>query len=230
MKKLVYFGLGVIVGTAAGFFVSKKRYEKQLEEEITQAIHDYEEGTKILDKYRRTPSEDSGSEGEDDSREDGPVSLVKRREMKERNKSLVRKRKEEEQVNYRQYYPDDPAESEYPEEGDYEEDDDEGYAFHAAQEDWERYKDEPPKVIDYNAANGLPEWVDHQTVYYFEGNRVFLDECDCMIEDPDILFGDALDECNEWVNDDACRIVFVVNYRLQVCYEVQKVNTDWKDD
>jgi len=82
-----------------------------------------------------------------------------------------------------------------------------------------------PKIITTDEVDALPAYVDQQVLYYYTYDYQFVDDEDNEINDPERLIGSALDDYGFYDRDD--RIIFVMNYSLDTCYEVQKVIGSW---
>lgn len=89
--------------------------------------------------------------------------------------------------------------------------------------------DRPPKIISAEESDKLPSFIDQQVLYLYLYDYTIVDEEDNEIDDPERLIGDCLDECN-FYDDNEKRIVFIMNYSLDTCYEVQKVFGSWENN
>lgn len=94
------------------------------------------------------------------------------------------------------------------------------------QEDFEnRQKNitKPPKIISADAYSDLGPGVTQEVLYYYTEDEMLTDENEEPINEPEAIIGDALTKYG--FNDSNETIIFVMNYALDTCYEIQKVNT-----
>lgn len=85
----------------------------------------------------------------------------------------------------------------------------------------------PPKIISAEAYSNLPAYIEQEVLYFYAYDEVLCDENEEEIEEPAILIGDALTKY-DFVDSDE-RILFVMNYATDTCYEIQKVDASWTD-
>lgn len=93
----------------------------------------------------------------------------------------------------------------------------------------QKNKNKPPRIISEEAYSNLPAHIDKQVLYFYAYDEVLVDEDDedTPIDEPGLLIGDALTKYNFIESDE--RIIFVMNYAQDTCYEVQKVDASWND-
>lgn len=85
----------------------------------------------------------------------------------------------------------------------------------------------PPKIISAEAYSNLPAYIEQEVLYFYAYDEVLCDENEEEIDEPAILIGDALTKY-DFVDSDE-RILFVMNYATDTCYEIQKVDASWTD-
>lgn len=85
----------------------------------------------------------------------------------------------------------------------------------------------PPKIISAEAYSNLPAYIEQEVLYFYAYDEVLCDENEEEIVEPEILVGNALTKY-DFVDSDE-RILFVMNYATDTCYEIQKVDASWTD-
>lgn len=85
----------------------------------------------------------------------------------------------------------------------------------------------PPKIISYETYENLPAYIDHEILYFYAYDEMLCDDNEEPIEEPERLIGDALTKYGFIDNEE--RIIFVMNYAMDTCYEIQKVDASWTD-
>lgn len=242
MKNILLFVGGLVVGGAAGVLGTRKyfqdKYQKRYEDDHA-ALEEYYHRT---DEYARGDREDEEEEFEDDginspevdSRPGGRMSEEERAEIKKKlNKNW------EGTTNYAGMYREKNgytegklAEAQHPldqgEPGE-EDPDDVVTPEEEAFDDHQKNKNRPPKIISAEAYGELPAHVDKKVLYLYAYDETVVDEDneDEPIYEPERLIGDALTKYDFIDNDE--RIIFVMNYAQDTCYEIQKVDASWTD-
>lgn len=103
------------------------------------------------------------------------------------------------------------------------EDDEEERIF----EEHQQYKGKPPKIISADAYSNLDQSIDQNVMYFYSHDEVLVDEDENVIEDPERFLGNCLTKYGFIDSDE--RIIFVMNYELRTCYEVQKIEGSYSD-
>lgn len=192
MKNLLYFGAGLIIGVAAGLISGKFYFKNKYEEIADNEIKEMEDYYRASDEYAR-----KSKDIEKDIPEEDP-------EVEERPK------KRKVYTDYTSYYDKAEHEEEIKE------------AIRRNEELKEiRKSGKPPKIISQTAVGDLPEEYDEECLLFFALDQTLTDEDENIIDDPDILIGDALTKY-DFVDSDEERI-YVVNYVLEKVYEIVKV-------
>lgn len=91
----------------------------------------------------------------------------------------------------------------------------------------QKNKDRPPRIISAEAYSNLPQSIDQGVLYFYAYDEMLCDENEEPVEEPERLVGDALTKYGFVDNDE--RILFVMNYALDTCYEIQKLDMSWTD-
>lgn len=248
-NNIVTFGAGFIMGAAVGvggFYLYFRRAVKKIQQTADDQVHQLEKYYGKTDEYKREErfpdyEEDTLSEAQN-GRHNGILSNEQRADIKEQQKRLQANWAGT--TNYAKMYQNkeeeslangiDPAEMEFPTEEESEEhiqtlkdigaiSDEEKY-----HEEHQKNKNRPPKIISAEDASELPGYIEERTLYYYTEDEVLVDDSEEMIDDPEILIGDALDKFGFAQNDE--RIIFVLNYAQDVCYEIQKVNGAFSEE
>lgn len=94
-------------------------------------------------------------------------------------------------------------------------------------EDHQKNKNRPPKIISDEAYGELPAHIDKEVLYFFAQDEMLTDDNEEPVEEPERLVGDALTKYG--FNESDEMIIFVMNYNLDTCYEIQKLDSSWTD-
>lgn len=235
-KSVICLFVGIVLGGAGGVLGTmnyfKKKYERIAEDEINKVLAGFEEENNeyrriVKDKYAKDEEE---RESSGDNREEGILSDEKRAEIKEK---LRRNREEKEKkFNYAGVYAEKnelrkASEDRWNEDNDdevdedsIEEEEDDG-AEEAAFIEEQKNRNKPPKIISEDAAANLDENWESEVLTYYIDDEIVADEDDEIVERPDILLGNALDQFDFRNNNE--KLIYVANYQLNKVYEVSKV-------
>lgn len=219
MNKYLIFGSGFVIGVLTGvvgvaFYNKKKNLKKEND------MNQYEEE---ISRYARQPHEPHEGEDETVNHEERIEQL--REERVERINSTPH-----EPVNYSAMYLAPSLETEHPkDQGEIGEEEEttsdfdplDAHNFH------QKNKEKPPRLISSEEAGDLPPFVEHEVLFFYSYDEVLVDENDEEIENPEMLTGDCLDKYGFVDNEE--KIIFVLNYELTTCYEIQKVRAAFGD-
>lgn len=235
---------GLFVGAAGGAFGAKLYLDKKYQERYDQQIAEMEEYYGKTDEYKRVLDEETDGvqvnptgDGQNLNREDGILSDEERSRIKERLKYNYDKTTNY-AAQYRKYDSAgtetsdgrslDPADFEHPLD-----DDEEAEMIYGSTEEAEMNEDHQanrgraPKIISADDAAALPGHIENVTLYFYDEDEILCDEETREIDDPEMLIGDALTKYGFNQSDE--RIIFVMNYSLDTCYEIQKINGAFRD-
>lgn len=241
---MIFFG-GMVSGAAAGVLAVRTYYKKKYEKDHA-ALEEYYRG---VDKYAR---QDHDEEEEDDginspeTRPGGRMSPEERREIKEKlnrnwegttNYAGMYRVKDghTEQKLAEAQHPLDPEEGYCTESEEHVNDDDSCSDFkervetpeEEAFEDHQKNKNRLPKIISAEAYGELPAHIDKEVLYFFAQDEMLTDDNEEPVEEPERLVGDSLTKYG--FNESDEMIIFVMNYNLDTCYEIQKLDSSWMD-
>ena len=73
----------------------------------------------------------------------------------------------------------------------------------------------------------MPAHIDKEVLYFFAHDEMLTDDNEEPVEEPERLVGDALTKYG--FNESDEMIIFVMNYNLDTCYEIQKLDSSWTD-
>lgn len=197
MKNYIWFGLGLLTGTAGGVLGSMKYFKKKYSEEAEQRISEMEDYSHWTKAYART-SEDEDTE---------EVDHEERQKMMKEQRDMEPVKK----VDYVSMYPNLNKETEEEEET----------PEKKTHEEHQKNKNRPPRIISAEESGNLDPHYEYETLVFYAYDEVLVDENDCVIEDPRHLVGDSLEKY-DFINSDE-EIIFVLNYELTTCYEINKV-------
>lgn len=94
-----------------------------------------------------------------------------------------------------------------------------------AHNEHQKNKNRSPKIISEETYSNLPAYIDKDVLYFYTYDEVLVSDENEIIEEPNYLIGDVLTKYNFIENDE--RIIFVMNYALDTCYEIQKIYGCW---
>lgn len=229
IKNILYFIGGIIVGGSVSVFVTKKHFQEKYKayyEEDRNYLETYYGKT---NEYRKKKKEENEDPSEMDvSRPGGRMTPEERASVKEKLQKNY-----EQTTNYAAMYKTssddiDPAEMEHPEEGEPEPTNDQNeVSEEKAFEDHQKNMNKPPKIISVEDYSNLPAHIDQQVLYFYSYDETLCDENEEIIEEPELLIGDALTKYDFVDSDESC--IFVMNYATDTCYEIQKVDASYSD-
>lgn len=216
MNKNLLFGLfGLVAGIAAGVLETKKYFEKKADTEIEEMRQYYEEEKKQIYADFNDALGYAAEEGEEVNPEEHSVQNLE--EIEAAKKKLAENNART--VNYAEMYKSKNEEEPDPYEGSKSEE---------MNKEYDKNKNKPPRIISYEEAGNLGAHIRTDTVFYYTENDVVTDEDGIVIEDYPRLLGDCLDKY-DFVGSDEM-LIFVMNYELGVCYEVQKVVDEYIEE
>ena len=211
MNKNLIFGVGgLLIGAVSGGLASwaycKKKYEQQAKDEIAEMREYY--GNKV--RNMKSALNVQYGMGKSDYVDTDNVAA----EDEEDEVAVYRER------DGVSFYLEDPAESEYPEEDEEETDGTEEIIA-----EYEKNKNQKPKIISVDEYGSLPPGTGTETLFLYTYDDTITDENDEEIVDYERLLGDCLDQYDFFDSDE--RVIFVMNYELSTCYEISKIEGAW---
>lgn len=202
------FGAGALCGAFGILLYYKKKLQKEIEEWKEEMFHDLE----VQEEYKRQSETYLQELSETGRRENGPLDPETRKEIKEKLR-----RNWEGTTNYAGIYqphhknPDnvDPAEKESPKEDDLE----------VPELVDKKLRD--PKIISAEDAGDLIPDITSTCLYYYVEDEIVADEDGNVVENYERLLGNCLEKYGFMYDDEP--LIFVLNYELDTCFEIQKV-------
>lgn len=85
----------------------------------------------------------------------------------------------------------------------------------------------PPKIISSDLYENLPAYIEKEVLHFYAYDEMLCDENDDPVDEPERLIGDALTKYGFIDNEE--QIIFVMNYAIDTCYEIQKIDSSWTD-
>lgn len=215
MNKLLYFLLGGAVGAGITYYFMKKEIDSLVDE-----INEFNEYNDISGRYKNDEETDDGVNPlSDEERNDIREKLNKNYEGTTSYASMYNKKVSED-------VEDELIENEHPEDSDEDELTEEQEEALSATEEHRKNKNKPPKIISEEAVADLPSYIDNELLYFYTEDGVLVNEEEEEL-DPSMFIGDALTKYGFESNDE--EKIFVMNYALDVCYEVAKIRGAWED-
>lgn len=201
------FVIGAAAGTVAGYLVGKKicdqKANKRADEEIEKVKERFQEELKKA--YAIEPDE-----VEVEINSEVPANM-------DQNEIREKLRKNYEgTTNYAEMY----------RRKDQNEDDDNEEEEIIPEEDahleHQQNKDRKPRIISEEATGELPSYYNESVLYYYTEDETLVDDDGEVIDEPELLLGDTLTKYNFAESEE--QIIFVQNFALDTCYEIQKVD------
>lgn len=230
-SKILYFVSGLVIGAISGAFGYKLYNDHKVSKFQKEALDTYDD---LLEGYQRTevnPDEErTDEERTNTGREKGVISQSEREAIKEK---LVRN--QQQTTNYAEMYNGNSASADVPDEGSDEEeelDSDEIEEMEAALDatfEHQKNKNKKPKIISYEAIAELPTYVEQSNLFYYMGDGVLANEEEEELTDAETFVGDALHKYGFADEDNDETEIYVMNYALDTCYTVTKVQGSFKD-
>lgn len=231
MRSTLAFLGGLAVGAAVGFVSCKIYLEKKYSDRAEEQINEMEQYYKKVDEYARVSSDDDQNDEEEQSkgRESGPMTREERRAAKDQ---MFRNReKNASPTDYTKYYnvgDADPAEMEHPEDDQNDEDESEIVTpEEIAFDEHRKNMNKPPRIISAETYSNLPPHIDQECLLFYAYDEMLCDENEEPILIPEQLVGDALTKYGFVDNDEI--VIYVMNYALDTCYEIRKLEQSWTD-
>lgn len=200
-KTFLAFGVGLAVGIGTTYFYLKRKYEEKLSEQIQEVRKHYQEREKVEEEPDENPKtiEEMG-----ENWKKGMTNFANRfEEAEQRGKeriayeSIAKRYQASEKV--------DPAEQESPPEDEPEEE-----VFTISEEEMETYDN----------------FEDISLTYYAEDD-ILCDDQEQVIEDPEVVIGDALTKFG--LKSGYPDTVFVINKRVRAIFEVLMVEGSYQE-
>lgn len=201
---------GFIIGFVSGTFAAKTYYKNKYENAADKEIEEMKEYYVFNQLYSPNNSDDEIKDYEQYVNE--PEEAANRKENLK--KRIVQK---ENLVSYNKMYEND----ENIKNGETITIEDK------ANESHEENKNKPPTLISEEELGELPPNINSQTLYLYTGDGTITDDCDNVIDEPSYLFGKVLDNVD--LNDPRNSTIFVLNYELDTCYEIQIIEGDHRE-
>lgn len=234
MNKWFCFAGGVLIGGLLGYFGGKKLAEKQANERADEEIEEMRRYYERKSKYdgHCCNGDTCGKNVERSTDEDSETYETVQYESEERVGN---------QIDYSKCYKPGSAQTDLvskevnvPNEDEPKEDEESELerATQQVEEEAEERRmnqNRSPKIISAEAVNELPPYVTMQVLYYFPETDVLMDEDDHMVGeggDYGHLVGNCLEKYGFGDDDNLEKIIFVRNYNLDACYEIQKMPGD----
>ena len=195
---------GMIVGAVCGVLGSKSYYKKKYQDEADKEIKDMEEYYKSMNNYSFPDSEVSDRVDEELYSKE---SLHKRVESKKEITQYNNMYKKEENST-----------------ANLDEDEQEITPEDNANESHEENRNKRPEVISESALGELPPNIDSQSLFLYKGDGTLTDDCDNIVDEPAYLIGRALNNIDL---DDCDDPIFILNYELDCCYEIQIIEGNY---
>lgn len=214
MKEVLLFGIGLAIGAVSGILACKEHYKKKYSKYVEELEAYYEE----IDCYARVHHDEDNEVNpeEEETPAGGRMSKKERAEIKEKLNTNWTKT-----TDYAGMYnksKDDQNNDAVDEVSAKEEE-----MF----DEKEKNKTKPPRIISAEDYSNLGPGIDQETLWFYTYDEALTDDNNEVIEDPERFVGDALTKYN-FIDSDEINI-FVMNYELNTCYDIQKVEASWTD-
>lgn len=211
VKLAIAFAGGVLSGAGAMYLALNKFFRKRSEDEIksvekafTERIQEVEEERdNALGVAKKAVIENGSNEKKDEVRSEA---LENSTVMN----SIINGMSKD-KVDYSTYYPDDHPQDDEPEE-------DVSEVINTVNN--KRSDRKYAKIISYDDYGSLPGY-DYKELYYYQGDDTLVDDQEDIIDNPELLLGDALTKYGFKTSDE--RTIYVRNEDFSCDYEITKV-------
>lgn len=210
-KNIIWLGLGLVVGAAGGVFGSRNYFKKKFKEYADSEIEDMKQYYDSLAKKASDAQKEYAGETDNyqnETEEEPKKNLDEIREKLKAGHELTTNYAEQYHIKNR------PEEEEKA-----------AKAISEMEETVEisnRNKNRPPRIISAEEASNLDNHISSNVLYYYTENELVVDDDENIVDDPERILGDSLIKY-DFINSDET-IIFVLNYELDACYEIQKVD------
>lgn len=218
LKEAIIFVGGAAIGSGVTWFAVKRHYENLADKEIEEARKHYQE--KVAEAY---------------GKERVKKILTEQPEEKIQSVSMVdyaKKIQSDEGIDYTKFYANkkrvDPAEMEYPVEGDSEEEEHRNYI------DGKRMSEESAEnfgielITPESFAVDYPQH-DKETLFYWMDDETLSDENEQIIDNWKVVVGDCISQSGLPYTDTTIGVIYIRNFDLGTDYEIQKVAGSYKE-
>ncbi len=258
VKDVIIFVGGLAVGAAAGILGTRKFLEEKYDKKYKDDIAEMEQYYQLHDKYARETKDYSKEENDHEEEETRPrMTPEERAEIKEKlnrnweettNYAGMYHDRDSEETEH----PVETSPKEYevcsncgyfdPDEdfctliedkvglNDSCSDFSNRYEKTLEEEAFDEHRknmNKPPRIISEEAYEDLPPYIDQEILYLFTYDEVLCDENEDEVEEPGRLVGDCLTKY-DFVDSDE-QTIFVLNYALDTCFTVQKIEASYTD-
>lgn len=201
MKNLIFGLLGAAIGFAGGYLVGKIQTEKR-NEQLKEQLDEYYDISDGYCRKAKEKTEDSETvENEALSFQNGKKKEKVDHSYTDYSGMYHTKIETEESMNK----PKTDAE--------------------LSVENHEKNREKEPKIIQISELDGVPRYIDRQTLYYYMYDHILTDEDDNIIDTPEIILGTCLEDSNFMDNDDES--LFVRNFQTDCVYIIEKQFADF---
>lgn len=218
--------VGGAVGSIAAWLITKKKYEKIIDNKIQEMSDEVAKVDPFAPKPKKKESEEIKID-DTEKVENKAVSYDDISDLVRTSKSEAKTR-----TDYTKAYDDsnDVVAAEKTnmfdilkeaKEVDLDDEDEAEVTFHSKED---LHTD--PYVISEDEAGNIPDEYESETLFYYVPNDALVDEYDDEIDEPGKLVGQTLETSGFKENKD--RHLYVRNPRLSVIYDVQKVFHEWE--
>lgn len=237
-RNVIIFLCGIGAGFLGGILASKNYFEKISNDRADKEIEEMREFFKKKTENYLVSEEgvvEDPCDGElisNTGRENGKLDNDERNKIKNeyriKRAGYISDSKGDDVTPYHKMYkkniPNDRAEEEGPEEDNVEDEtlEDRANRLH------EKNRNRKPKIISVDELGDLEAYIEEKTLFYYTYDDVLTDEDDNEIDNPGYLVGDCLEKYDFANNDE--NVIYVLNYSIDTCYEIQKVRGSWSTE
>lgn len=221
--KIIVIAAGsALVGAAAGVLGTMRYFKKKYEQVAQNEIDEVRKYYSMNSVYQAEKSNEEALEAPSDTEIESEEASMTDEERAEIKKKLKDNWKQT--TNYAACY---NRQTTGPEE---EEPEDEGGPVLTEEEWTDRMKNisRPPKLISADDLEGLPNYVEMETWFYYTYDATVTDENDQVIEDYMRYLGDCLDKYDFPDSDET--VIYVRNFEYDKVYEITKINANYVID
>lgn len=209
-------GISALLGGIGGYFFAKKKLQDKFDEELTTAINNEIVAIRKSNENRAAKA----SEKKEVESEDDPTprpAVLKEKAVKAINESPVSSQTEYDRLCKKV----EEAGIEIPEGNvvEFEDAGDDEIQDIMGPNGWGSIG---PKVITIGEYDQLPPYFSKFVFKYFEGDDTLIDEADSIVDDIELMIGDALNQWQDGPGHGVQNYMYVVNGKLGMAIEIER--------
>lgn len=208
-------GVSALLGGVGGYFLAKKKLQNKFDEELTAAINNEIATIRESNEKREAKKEETLKKTTIEVKE--TATTLKEEAVKAINESPYSSQTEYDRLCKKV----EEAGIEIPEGNviEFEDVDDDDVQDIMGPNGWGKIG---PKVVSIREYDELPPYFTKFTFKYFEGDDTLIDEADNIVDDIELMVGDALNQWEDGPGQKLQNFMYVVNGKLGMAIEIER--------